>query len=121
MLNCSRATSRLRRPLPWLGFEPVPTATWLSPHERLDQIETVLTGDISSAGPADVPLPGPSDGLGTTRFATLTFRSSCFLRTGLSHRAHEPSVAAHEAVAQRAHAFVGAGGQAPGGLIRPVG
>ena len=34
---------RLRRTLSWLGFGPLATATWLSPHERLDQVESALT------------------------------------------------------------------------------
>lgn len=33
---------RLRRTLSWLGFGPLATATWLSPHERLDQVEAAL-------------------------------------------------------------------------------
>ncbi|MBB3082187.1 PaaX family transcriptional regulator [Geodermatophilus sabuli] len=33
---------RLRRTLSWLGFGPLATATWLSPHERLDEVERAL-------------------------------------------------------------------------------
>lgn len=33
---------RLRRTLSWLGFGPLATATWLSPHDRLDEVERVL-------------------------------------------------------------------------------
>ncbi|WP_448616426.1 PaaX family transcriptional regulator [Modestobacter sp. URMC 112] len=33
---------RLRRTLSWLGFGPLATATWLSPHERLDDVERAL-------------------------------------------------------------------------------
>jgi len=33
---------RLRRALSWLGFGPLATATWISPHDRLDQVEQVL-------------------------------------------------------------------------------
>jgi phenylacetic acid degradation operon negative regulatory protein len=33
---------RLRRTLSWLGFGPLATATWVSPHERLDLVETAL-------------------------------------------------------------------------------
>ena len=34
---------RLRRTLSWLGFGPLATATWISPHERLDQVERELS------------------------------------------------------------------------------
>jgi len=33
---------RLRRALSWLGFGPLATATWISPHERLDEVEHAL-------------------------------------------------------------------------------
>ena len=33
---------RLRRALSWLGFGPLATATWVSPHERLDYVERSL-------------------------------------------------------------------------------
>ena len=33
---------RLRRTLSWLGFGPLATATWISPHERLDEVERAL-------------------------------------------------------------------------------
>ena len=33
---------RLRRTLSWLGFGPLATATWMSPHERLDDVERAL-------------------------------------------------------------------------------
>lgn len=36
---------RLRRTLSWLGFGPLATATWISPHERLDQVERALAKD----------------------------------------------------------------------------
>lgn len=36
---------RLRRILSWLGFGPLATATWISPHERLDQVEQALRDD----------------------------------------------------------------------------
>jgi phenylacetic acid degradation operon negative regulatory protein len=36
---------RLRRTLSWLGFGPLATATWISPHERLDQVEQALSSD----------------------------------------------------------------------------
>jgi phenylacetic acid degradation operon negative regulatory protein len=35
---------RLRRTLSWLGFGPLATATWVSPHERLDEVERALAG-----------------------------------------------------------------------------
>ncbi len=35
---------RLRRTLSWLGFGPLATATWVSPHERLDEVERALHG-----------------------------------------------------------------------------
>ncbi|MGY1883946.1 PaaX family transcriptional regulator C-terminal domain-containing protein [Blastococcus sp. SYSU DS0753] len=35
---------RLRRTLSWLGFGPLATATWVSPHERLDEVEKSLEG-----------------------------------------------------------------------------
>ncbi|RFU21962.1 PaaX family transcriptional regulator [Geodermatophilus marinus] len=35
---------RLRRTLAWLGFGPLATATWVSPHERLDEVERALPG-----------------------------------------------------------------------------
>ena len=34
---------RLRRTLSWLGFGPLATATWISPHERLDRVERELS------------------------------------------------------------------------------
>jgi phenylacetic acid degradation operon negative regulatory protein len=34
---------RLRRTLSWLGFGPLATATWISPHERLEQVERELS------------------------------------------------------------------------------
>lgn len=33
---------RLRRALSWLGFGPLATATWISPHERLDAVKHAL-------------------------------------------------------------------------------
>lgn len=33
---------RLRRTLSWLGFGPLATATWISPHERLGDVEEAL-------------------------------------------------------------------------------
>ncbi|MGY1662644.1 PaaX family transcriptional regulator C-terminal domain-containing protein [Geodermatophilus sp. SYSU D00705] len=33
---------RLRGTLSWLGFGPLATATWISPHERLDEVERSL-------------------------------------------------------------------------------
>lgn len=36
---------RLRRSLSWLGFGPLATATWISPHDRLDQVDQVLSVD----------------------------------------------------------------------------
>ncbi|MEA3214466.1 MAG: phenylacetic acid degradation operon negative regulatory protein [Acidimicrobiia bacterium] len=33
---------RLRRTLSWLGFGPLAIATWVSPHERLDEVERAL-------------------------------------------------------------------------------
>jgi phenylacetic acid degradation operon negative regulatory protein len=33
---------RLRRTLSWLGFGSLTTATWISPHERFDQVEAAL-------------------------------------------------------------------------------
>lgn len=33
---------RLRRTLSWLGFGPLATATWISPHERLDDVGRAL-------------------------------------------------------------------------------
>jgi phenylacetic acid degradation operon negative regulatory protein len=36
--------ARLRRALSWLGFGPLATATWLSPHDRLDDVERALPG-----------------------------------------------------------------------------
>jgi phenylacetic acid degradation operon negative regulatory protein len=33
---------RLRRALAWLGFGPMATATWISPHDRLDDVERAL-------------------------------------------------------------------------------
>ncbi|SDD30914.1 transcriptional regulator, PaaX family [Geodermatophilus telluris] len=33
---------RLRRALSWLGFGPLATATWISPHERLAEVERAL-------------------------------------------------------------------------------
>src|SRR5215207_10386629 len=33
---------RLRRALSWLGFGPLATATWVSPHARLDDVERAL-------------------------------------------------------------------------------
>jgi phenylacetic acid degradation operon negative regulatory protein len=35
---------RLRRTLSWLGFGPLATATWRSPHDRLDEVERRLAG-----------------------------------------------------------------------------
>jgi len=35
---------RLRGTLSWLGFGPLATATWVSPHERLDEVERALPG-----------------------------------------------------------------------------
>ncbi|TQN42281.1 PaaX family transcriptional regulator [Blastococcus colisei] len=35
---------RLRRTLSWLGFGPLATATWISPHEALDDVERALSG-----------------------------------------------------------------------------
>jgi phenylacetic acid degradation operon negative regulatory protein len=35
---------RLRRALSWLGFGPLATATWVSPHERLDEVQESLAG-----------------------------------------------------------------------------
>ncbi|MGY1841464.1 MULTISPECIES: PaaX family transcriptional regulator [unclassified Modestobacter] len=35
---------RLRRTLSWLGFGPLATATWVSPHDRLDEVEDSLKG-----------------------------------------------------------------------------
>jgi phenylacetic acid degradation operon negative regulatory protein len=34
---------RLRRTLSWLGFGPLATATWVSPHARLDEVDRALT------------------------------------------------------------------------------
>jgi phenylacetic acid degradation operon negative regulatory protein len=34
---------RLRRNLSWLGFGPLATATWISPHDRLDRVEQALS------------------------------------------------------------------------------
>ena len=34
---------RLRRTLSWLGFGPLAPATWISPHERLDQVQQALS------------------------------------------------------------------------------
>lgn len=34
---------RLRRSLSWLGFGPLATATWISPHDRLDRVEEALS------------------------------------------------------------------------------
>jgi phenylacetic acid degradation operon negative regulatory protein len=36
---------RLRRTLSWLGFGPLATATWISPHHRLDEVERALSDD----------------------------------------------------------------------------
>jgi phenylacetic acid degradation operon negative regulatory protein len=36
---------RLRRTLSWLGFGPLATATWISPHDRLDRVEQALSED----------------------------------------------------------------------------
>lgn len=36
---------RLRRTLAWLGFGPLATATWISPHDRLDRVEQALSLD----------------------------------------------------------------------------
>jgi phenylacetic acid degradation operon negative regulatory protein len=36
---------RLRRTLSWLGFGPLATATWISPHARLEQVEQALSED----------------------------------------------------------------------------
>jgi phenylacetic acid degradation operon negative regulatory protein len=36
---------RLRRTLSWLGFGPLATATWISPHDRLGQVEQALSDD----------------------------------------------------------------------------
>lgn len=38
---------RLRRTLSWLGFGPLATATWISPHERLDAVEQALSNGSS--------------------------------------------------------------------------
>ena len=35
---------QLRRTLSWLGFGPLATATWISPHERLDEVDRALSG-----------------------------------------------------------------------------
>jgi phenylacetic acid degradation operon negative regulatory protein len=35
----------LRRTLSWLGFGPLATATWISPHDRLDQVDQALSDD----------------------------------------------------------------------------
>jgi phenylacetic acid degradation operon negative regulatory protein len=37
-----RERERLRRTLAWLGFGPLTSATWVSPHDRLDEVETRL-------------------------------------------------------------------------------
>ena len=34
---------RLRKTLSWLGFGQLTTASWVSPHERLDQVEQALS------------------------------------------------------------------------------
>ena len=39
---------RLRRTLAWLGFGPLSTATWISPHDRLDQVEQALPDDSTA-------------------------------------------------------------------------
>lgn len=38
---------RLRRTLAWHGFGPLAAATWISPHDRLDEVETALA-DLTS-------------------------------------------------------------------------
>ena len=150
---------RLRRTLSWLGFGPLATATWISPHERLDQVERALPDtsarldlltcrsrdratdldmvercwDLKALG-CDYQdlvtrletMPPPSE------LAALPGREALRLRIELvsdyrhfpfrdpdlpaellpegwpGHRAHELFLAAHEALAEPADAFVSA-------------
>jgi phenylacetic acid degradation operon negative regulatory protein len=39
------ARERLRKSLSWLGFGQLTTASWISPHDRLDQVEHALGDD----------------------------------------------------------------------------
>ncbi len=150
---------RLRRTLSWLGFGPLATATWVSPHERLDDVERalpettarldLLTGrsrsratdldmvercwDLKALGRDYQDLVGRLEELpGAAELAGLPGPEALRLRTELvsgyrqfpfrdpdlpaellpadwpGTRAHELFVAAHEALAQPADAFVAA-------------
>jgi phenylacetic acid degradation operon negative regulatory protein len=148
---------RLRRALSWLGFGSLTTATWISPHERLDQVEAALadtsaTIDLltcrSRDRATDLDMVKRSWDLKalsrdyqdllhhleslppTSELAALGGRNALRLRIELvstyrhfpfrdphlpaellpsdwpGHRAHELFVAAHEALAEPADAFV---------------
>ena len=148
---------RLRRTLSWLGFGPLATATWMSPHERLDDVERALPDtsarlDLLTCRSRDratdldmVERCWDLKALGrdyqdfVTRLQALPARSELARLSGHQalrlrielvssyrhfpfrdpdlpvellpedwpgHRAHELFVAAHEALAQPADAFV---------------
>ena len=148
---------RLRRTLSWLGFGPLATATWISPHERLAEVERALPDtsarlDLltcrSRDRATDLDMVGRCWDLGelardyrdlvarleamppAAELAGLPGRDALRLRTELvsgyrhfpfrdpdlpaellpedwpGRRAHELFVAAHEALAEPADAFV---------------